>query len=182
MRVQAEGTDRLRCVPRTAQTVVRRARGSHRERWGSPSRRGQGDVAGVRCTARGRDSASSRCAVAWLVWIGFSSCSRDVLWWTPGGVHRRQGAFASAVAMVLDVGGERVEGTAGQAGGAVGVATRAAAIDEADHPAHFVEESVGASAIGEIVEAPGQLGQAVETRPALVGALPGEVAENVCGG
>ena len=36
-------------------------------------------------------------------------------------------------------------------------------------------------AVGEIVEEPGQLGQAVKARPALAGALSGEVAEDVCG-
>ena len=46
---------------------------------------------------------------------------------------------------------------------------------------HLLEEPLVDSAVGEIVEQPGQLGQAVEARPALAGALPGEVVEDVCG-
>ena len=48
-------------------------------------------------------------------------------------------------------------------------------------PAHFVDEAVVDSAVGEIVEEPGQLGQAVAARAALARALAGEVAEDVCG-
>src|ERR1700720_4549674 len=146
MRVQAVGTDRLRCVPRTARRAARRARGSRLERWGSPSRRGQADAAGVRCTIRGRGSGSSRCVGAWVKSTVFSSWSRGVVWWAPGAVHRRQGGFASTGAMVGDVGGEGVERVAGQGGGSVGVAARAPTVDEVDRPAHLVDEAVVDSA------------------------------------
>src|SRR6478672_552400 len=101
--------------------------------------------------------------------------------WVAGAVHRRQGGFASTVAMGGDVGGEGVQCTAGQPGGSVGVTARAAAVDEVDHPANLVDEAVVDSAVGEIVEEPGQLGQAVAAWAALARAPAGEVAEDVCG-
>ena len=93
--------DRPRLRASGSAEAARRVRGSHRGRRGSPSRRGRVVRAEVRCTARGRRSASSRCAGAWVVSDGvlivLPRCRRG---WAVRSCARRQGGLASAVAMV----------------------------------------------------------------------------------
>jgi hypothetical protein len=54
--------------------------------------------------------------------------------------------------MVGDVGGEGVECAAGHAGRSIGVAARAPAIDDADHPVHLGEKPLVDSAVRENIE------------------------------
>ena len=83
--------------------------------------------------------------------------------------------------MVPDVAGECLERAAGKPHGSVGVPASPSAVDEAEHPVQFVEQTVVHARVGKVVEQLGKSGEAVAARSALPGALFGEVADDVCG-
>lgn len=96
--------------------------------------------------------------------------------------HRlRFSCSATPSTVQVDLIGEGVQSAADHARGSIRMPAGPASVDQADHPADLTHQIVGGPAEGEFVEQGGQPRQAVEARPALAGALVGQISGDLGG-